>query len=285
MSIVTCATAGCSGVSWLTGPSRPVVATNELMPSSSGTPAAMAAPNASRRRIERAAHGELLLTSPRRRAPWDRGRAAATRRRAPARAARDAPSGPRPPRPAGPRPASRASPCPGGLDLGGQRERHEDGAAVLGDRVRAVLRVERALDVGDALEVAEAADHVLDGGGDLRRIGLDRALALHEHALADRVGEAGVVDDHRAALGLAVAGCSRLEVLLTDVAADHRGEDDEEDPSEDGGLAVRGTPSACACREISGLHGWSLPAPTSPPQGVARRLRGGHQGRLLRGSP
>ena len=93
-----------------------------------------------------------------------------------------------------------------GLDLGGQRERHEDGAAVLGDRVRAVLRVERALDVADALEVAEAADHVLHGGGDLRRIGLDRALALDQDALADGVGEAGVVDDHRAALGVAVAG-------------------------------------------------------------------------------
>ena len=51
MSIVTCATAGCSGTSWLTGPSRPVVATNELTPSSSGTPAATAAPNAISRMI------------------------------------------------------------------------------------------------------------------------------------------------------------------------------------------------------------------------------------------
>ena len=150
-----------------------------------------------------------------------------------------------------------------GLDLGGQRVGHEDRAAVLGDRAGAVLLVERALDVADALELVEAAHDVLDGGGHLRRIGLDRALALHEHALADGVGEAGVVDDHRAALGVAVAGSSLLEVLLADVAAHHGGEDDEEDPSEDGGLAVRGTPSACAGREIAGLHsGGFLPGRT-----------------------
>ena len=36
-------------VSWLTGPSSPVVATNAETPSSSGTPAATAAPNTSSR--------------------------------------------------------------------------------------------------------------------------------------------------------------------------------------------------------------------------------------------
>ena len=49
MSIVTWPTASWSGLSWLTGPSRPVVATNEETPSSSGTPAATAAPKASSR--------------------------------------------------------------------------------------------------------------------------------------------------------------------------------------------------------------------------------------------
>ena len=47
--MVTCPTASWSGVSWLTGPSRPVVATNADTPSTSGTPAATAAPNASSR--------------------------------------------------------------------------------------------------------------------------------------------------------------------------------------------------------------------------------------------
>ena len=168
-----------------------------------------------------------------------------------------------------------------GLDLGGQRERHQHGATVLGDRVRAVLRVERALDLGDAFERAEAADHILHGGGHLRRIGLDRALALDEHALADGVGEAGVVDDHRALLGLTVAGLGRAEVLLADVATDHGGEHDEEDPSEDGGLAVRGTPSACPRCEVSRLHAWSVPAPTSPSQGVARRPWKGPPGAVV----
>ena len=49
MSIVTIATASWSGASWLTGPSRPVVAATAVRPSSSGTPAATAAPNTSSR--------------------------------------------------------------------------------------------------------------------------------------------------------------------------------------------------------------------------------------------
>ena len=72
-----------------------------------------------------------------------------------------------------------------GLGLPGSEKVTSDRAAVLGDGVRAVLRVQRALDVGDALDRAEATDDVLDRGGDLRIIGLDRALALDEHALAD----------------------------------------------------------------------------------------------------
>src|SRR3954471_1436066 len=51
MSMMTSATAECSGISWLAGPSRPVVATKEVMPRNSGTPAATTAPNAIRRMI------------------------------------------------------------------------------------------------------------------------------------------------------------------------------------------------------------------------------------------
>ena len=51
MSIVTSATAACSGISWLAGPSRPVVATNAETPRNSGTPAATMAPNAISRMI------------------------------------------------------------------------------------------------------------------------------------------------------------------------------------------------------------------------------------------
>ena len=51
MSIVTICTASCRGASWETGPSSPVVATKAVMPSTSGTPAATAAPNTSSRMI------------------------------------------------------------------------------------------------------------------------------------------------------------------------------------------------------------------------------------------
>ncbi len=166
------------------------------------------------------------------------------------------------------------------LELAREREVHDHGAAVLGDGLRALCRVQRALDVRDAVDLPEPAHDVLHRGGDRRIIGLDRALALDEHALADRLGEARVVDDHRAALGLAVAARRLLEVLLADLAADEGGEDDEEDPADDGRLAVGGTPSAGACREVARLHGapgkgfegdrCSLPAgPASLPGGLA----------------
>ena len=106
---------------------------------------------------------------------------------------------------------------------------------------------------------AEAVDDVLDGGGDLRTVGLDRALALDQHALADLVGVVRVVDDHVVALGLAVAHLRRLEVLLADLAADHGGEDDEEDPAEDGCLAVRRAPSCRRAPRGCGVALWGVP--------------------------
>ena len=150
MSIVTCETASCSGISWLTGPSRPVVATNAVMPRNSGTPAATAAPNAISR----------MISVP----PIETCDSLASSAR-----------------PCGPRAfACDASPCSStsssgcafctaataasgasatvssfarsGVGLGRQRERHQHGAAVLGDGVRALLGVERALDVLDAVD-------------------------------------------------------------------------------------------------------------------------------------
>src|SRR3954463_4161933 len=109
-----------------------------------------------------------------------------------------------------------------GLGLAGHRERHEHGAAILGDRVRTLAGVERALDVADALDLTEATDDVLHRGGDLWIVGPDRALALDEDALVDLLRVAGVVDDDGAALGIAVARGRLLEVLLADVAADER---------------------------------------------------------------
>ena len=136
----------------------------------------------------------------------------------------------------------------------GHLEVHDDRAAVLGDGVHARGGIERALDRGDALDPLQAAHDVLHGGRHLRIAGLDRALALHEHLLAGLVGEACGLDDHVAAHGLAVALRRLVDVVQADLAADDGGEDDEQDPAEDGRLAVLGAPSTGARCEVAGLH-------------------------------
>jgi hypothetical protein len=102
---------------------------------------------------------------------------------------------------------------------------------------------ERILELLEQLVVPlEAAHDVPHGGRHLWIIGRDRALALHEHLLAGLVGEARGLDDHVAALGLAVAGRRLVEVVVADLAADDDGEDDEQDPADDRRLAVVGAP-------------------------------------------
>jgi hypothetical protein len=128
----------------------------------------------------------------------------------------------------------------------GQRELDEHGAPVLGG--------ERLLDVLDARDRVEPVGHVLDGGGHLRAVGPDRALALHQDALADLLREAGGVDHGVVTLGLAVAHLSRLQALLADVAADHGREDHEQQPADYGCRAVLRTPPACARRDVAGFH-------------------------------
>ena len=105
--------------------------------------------------------------------------------------------------------------------------------------------------VRDAVDPLEPAHDVPHGGGVTRIAG---ALALHEHLLARLLGEAGGLDDHVAALGLAAARRRLVEIVLADLAADDDGEDDEQDPAEDGRLAVLGAPSTDARCEVAGLH-------------------------------
>jgi hypothetical protein len=81
----------------------------------------------------------------------------------------------------------------------GHREVHDDRAAVLRHRVRVRRGIERALDVGDALDLPEPAHDILHGRGDRWIAGLRRALALDQHLLAGLLGEAGGIDDHVAA--------------------------------------------------------------------------------------
>ena len=125
----------------------------------------------------------------------------------------------------------------------GQLEAHEHRATVLGGQ--------RGLDPGDALDPLEARRDVTHRGGHLKIV---RALALHEHLLAGPVGEARGRDDLLAALGLAAPPRRVVEIVLADLAADDGGEDDEQDPAEDGRLAVLGAPSTCAGCGIAGLH-------------------------------
>ncbi len=258
-----------------------MVATNAETPSSSGTPAATAAPNAISRissvppiencmglRLVGALGGAERLLPP-------------THRRTPRRAAAGAPSGPRRRRRAAPRPTSRSSRPSAAVSYLPGSVKFTTTERPSFETVSARWLASSGLSMSrDAVDLPEATDDVLHGGGHFRIAGLDRALALDEDALADGLGEAGVGDDHVAALGLAVAHRRRLEVLLADLAADHGGEDDEEDPADDGGLAVGGTPSAGACREVARLHGapWrGLRVGTGQTPSGPARLPGGLQ--------
>ena len=129
------------------------------------------------------------------------------------------------------------------LLVAAHREAHEDRAAVLGG--------ERGLDLRDAVDPLQAAHDVHHGSGHRGIVG---ALALDEHPLARLFGEAGGLDDHVAALRLAAAGRRLVEIVLADLAADDDGEDDEQDPAEDGRPAVLGAPTTDARCEIAGLH-------------------------------
>jgi hypothetical protein len=130
------------------------------------------------------------------------------------------------------------------------REVHRDGPAVLGDGVEPVGRVERALDLRDARDRSEPAHDVLHGRGDLRII---RALALDEHLLARLIREPGGRDEHVAPLGLAAARRRLVDLVQPDPSADDGGEHDEQDPAEDGRLAMLRAPSTGSRGEITGL--------------------------------
>jgi hypothetical protein len=105
---------------------------------------------------------------------------------------------------------------------------HDHRAAVFRDGVRARRGIERALDVRHAIDALQACHDVPHGGGGRARFALD------EHLLARPVGEAGGLDDHVAAVGLAAARGRLVEIVVADPAADHDGEDDERDPAQDG---------------------------------------------------
>src|SRR3954454_14150016 len=142
----------------------------------------------------------------------------------------------------------------GVLVAAGQREAHGDRAAVAGDRLRALRGIQRALDLRDAVDPPQAGDDRFDAGADLRVPRSERALALHEYLLAGLLAEVRGVDDHVAALALAVAGRRVGDVVLADLAADQGGRDHEQDPAEDRRLAVLRAPASGARRAAAVLH-------------------------------
>ena len=166
--MITCWTAPWSSVSCETGPSRPVVATTAVIASSSGTPAATAAPNATSR-ISRVRPSEIMwprlssssdfsLTilladaspnSSTRTSGW----AAWTSATAASGAATA---------------CSVASASPGRVKF---TTTERPSAETVFARCSAF---ERALDLGDAVDALEALDDVLDGRADLRTVGARR---------------------------------------------------------------------------------------------------------------
>ena len=116
-------------------------------------------------------------------------------------------------------------------------ERHERGAAVLGELALVALG-ERGLDLVDVLGGLEPCDGVLDRGGERRIADLDGALALDEHLLLGGVAEVGGGDRLVGGLGLAVAVVLVGDRLLADGAGDDERDHDEGEPAEDGRLAV-----------------------------------------------
>jgi len=115
--------------------------------------------------------------------------------------------------------------------------------------------VEWALDRAHPVDGLQAADDVLHGSGDPGLTGPGGGtLALHEHLLGHLLRKVGRGDHVLAALGLAVAGFGLLQIRLANAAADHRGDDDEGDPAEDRGPAVRCTPTAGTRCKVVGVH-------------------------------
>src|SRR5215216_4609872 len=111
--------------------------------------------------------------------------------------------------------------------------------AVAGDLAALVVRGD---DVGDgrfaghgALDVADCSAElaVLDGEG----------LALQQDHLAGGLAEPGVLDDLRRGAGLAVEAVGVRRLLGAGQVAGDQGDDDEREPSEDGGLLVPRAPA------------------------------------------
>jgi hypothetical protein len=125
----------------------------------------------------------------------------------------------------------------GDVVLTGDLERDQRRAPVLGE-LAIVTGRERRLDVLDRLCALEAPDGVAHRRGECRVADPRSTLPLDEDLLGGLIGEAGVGDRLVGDARLAVAVVLLGDVLLADHAAQHGGDDDEGEPSEDGLLAV-----------------------------------------------
>ena len=221
---------------------------------------------------QRAAEGELHGLGLVGRLGGGRGHGARRRRRTPRRAARDEPSGPRRRRRAGASADSislaSSSSTSGRLKLTTTERPSSETVSA-----RSALFSGLWMSVTPSIAL-EALHGVLDGGGDLRSVGLDRALALDQDLLADGLGEVGGLHDLHGALGLAVAHLSRRQVLHGEALAGEGGDDDEEDPADDGGLSMLRAPTSGASSQVAwGVHARQCPSgapalPTGHPASV-----------------
>ena len=142
----------------------------------------------------------------------------------------------------------------GGVVLALELEGDERGAVVARELALVALRV-GGLDLGDVRGRLEALDDVVDGGGEALVVVRDlAALGLDQYLLARLLREAGGGDRLVGALRLAVAHVLVRQHALADGAADHGGQHDEEDPSENGALPVLRAPAPGAGGEVVLLH-------------------------------
>ena len=153
----------------------------------------------------------------------------------------------------------------GRVVLAGDRERHKCGAAVLGE-LAAVAPGQRRL-TSTTLGVCWSRLTTSLTPAVSWGVRSNRAAALNQHMLVGLVGEVGLRDRAVGGARLAVALVLVGDLLLADRAAEHERDDDEGQPSEDGGLSMPRAPAGRARRKVSGWHAMNLAPPPARDEG------------------
>jgi hypothetical protein len=126
------------------------------------------------------------------------------------------------------------------LRIPGDLEGHQHRVALGRQRSLAIGAIGLG-DRGDAVDGVQAPAYVVDRGAKRRIAGLQRR-ALDEYELFVVLG-VRIGDDPVGGAGVADAGLVVGQRVRSDLCADDESKDDERDPSQDRGLAVRGAPA------------------------------------------